>query len=54
MAVSDAELRAPAGSKLLFRSEFKQGCAQYIRYTLPKGKRQKDLMELEEGISDDA
>lgn len=38
VAVSDAELRAPAGSKLLFRSEFKRGCPQYIRYTVPKGR----------------
>lgn len=38
VAVNDAELRAPAGGKILFRSEYKRGCPQYIRYTLPKGR----------------
>lgn len=38
VAVNDAELRAPAGGKLLFRSEYKRGCPQYIRYTIPKGR----------------
>lgn len=38
VAVSDAELRAPVGEKLLFRSEYKRGCPQYIRYTLAKGR----------------
>lgn len=33
---SDAELRAPRGSKLLFRSEFRSGKQpRYIRYTIP-------------------
>lgn len=40
IALSDAELRAPAGGKLLFRQEYKPGRPQYIRYTLPP-KRQK-------------
>lgn len=38
VAVNDAELRAPAGGRLLFRSEYKRGCPQYIRYTIPKGR----------------
>lgn len=40
IALSDAELRVPAGGKLLFRQEFKPGRPQYIRYSLPP-KRQK-------------
>jgi len=36
IAMSDAELRAPKGAKLLFRNEFKPGRPQYIRYALPK------------------
>lgn len=40
-AVTDAELRAPKGTKLLFRNEFKPGRPQYIRYMLPKEKRHK-------------
>ena len=42
VALSDAELRVPAGGKLLFRQEFKPGRPQYIRYTLPP-KKQKNL-----------
>ena len=41
VALSDAELRVPAGGKLLFRQEFKPGRPQYIRYTLPP-KRKKN------------
>lgn len=40
-AITDAELRAPKGTKLLFRNEFKPGRPQYIRYMLPKEKRHK-------------
>lgn len=40
-AVTDAELRAPKGTKLLFRNEFKPGRPQYIRYLLPREKRHK-------------
>lgn len=40
-AITDAELRAPKGTKLLFRNEFKPGRPQYIRYMLPKEKRKK-------------
>lgn len=32
VAVSDAVLRAPKDAKLLFQSEYKRGCPQYIRY----------------------
>lgn len=32
VAVSDAILRAPKDAKLLFQSEYKRGCPQYIRY----------------------
>ena len=41
VAATDAELRAPKGTKLLFRNEFKPGRPQYIRYLLPKEKRHK-------------
>lgn len=41
IALSDAELRVPAGGQLLFRQEFKPGRPQYIRYTLPEKKRAK-------------
>lgn len=40
-AITEAELRAPKGTKLLFRNEFKPGKPQYIRYLLPKEKRHK-------------
>ena len=40
-ALTDAELRAPKGTKLLFRNEFKPGRPQYIRYMLPREKRHK-------------
>lgn len=32
IALSDAEVRVPAGAQLLFRQEYKPGQAQYIRY----------------------
>ena len=32
VALSDAEVRVPAGAELLFRQEFKPGRPQYIRY----------------------
>lgn len=35
IALSDAELRVPKGGKLVFRQEYRPGCPQYIRYTLP-------------------
>lgn len=54
VAVSDAELRAPAGGKLLFRSEYKRGCPQYIRYTLPKSKEERQRLYEEEGTVNDA
>ena len=38
IALSDAELRLPAGGVLLFRQEFKPGRPQYIRYRLPRKK----------------
>lgn len=40
-ALTDAELRAPKGTKLLHRNEFKPGRPQYIRYMLPREKRHK-------------
>lgn len=39
VALSDAELRVPAGGQLLFRQEFKPGRPQYIRYTMPPKRR---------------
>ena len=39
VAYSGAELRVPKGGQLLFRSEFKPGQAQYIRYVLPESRR---------------
>ena len=39
VALSDAELRVPAGGRLLFRQEFKPGKPQYIRYCLPPKRR---------------
>lgn len=41
VAQSDAELRIPNGAKLLYRGEFKRNCPQYIRYTLPKKRRDR-------------
>lgn len=35
-ALTDGELRVPGGAVLLYRSEFKRGCPQYIRYILPE------------------
>ena len=34
VALSDAEVRVPAGAELLFRQEFKPGRPQYIRYAI--------------------
>ena len=39
VVISDAEIRVPKGGKLLFRSEFKPGRPQYIRYIIPESKR---------------
>lgn len=39
IALSDAELRAPKGAKLLYRQEYRPGCPQYIRYELPQDKQ---------------
>ena len=39
IVISDAELRVPKGGKLLFRSEFKPGRPQYIRYIIPEERR---------------
>lgn len=39
IALSDAELRVPAGGKPLFRNEYQPGRPQYIRYSLPMKKR---------------
>lgn len=39
VALSDAELRVPAGGKILFRQEYVPNRPQYIRYTLPAGRR---------------
>ncbi len=36
IALSDAELRVPAGGKLLFRQEYTPNRPQYIRYRLPE------------------
>ncbi len=41
IALSEAELRVPAGARLLFRQEFKPNRPQYIRYTLPENRRKK-------------
>lgn len=41
MVFSGAELKVPRGGQLLFRSEYKTGQAQYIRYVLPEDKRPK-------------
>lgn len=38
IALSEAELRVPKGGKLLHRSEYSPGQAQYIRYMLPREK----------------
>ena len=35
VALTDAELRIPKGGRLLHRSEYKPGRAQYIRFVLP-------------------
>ena len=35
VALTDAELRIPAGAELIFRQEFKPGRPQYIRYVKP-------------------
>ena len=39
VALSDAELRVPAGGKILYRQEYVPNRPQYIRYTLPIGRR---------------
>ncbi len=39
IAVTDAELRVPKGGQLLFRSEYRRGQPQYIRYVLPESRR---------------
>ena len=39
VALSDAEVRVPAGAQLLYRQEFKPGQPQYIRYRVPVRKR---------------
>lgn len=39
IALSDAELRVPAGGKILFRQEYVPNRPQYIRYILPVGRR---------------
>lgn len=41
IALTEAELRTPKGAELLFRQEFRKGGDQYIRYVLPKEKREK-------------
>ncbi len=41
IALSGAELRVPAGGKLIYRQEYRQGGNQYIRYTLPEKKQKK-------------
>lgn len=41
IAITDAEMRVPAGAKLLFRQEYVPNRPQYIRYTLP-AKRRKE------------
>lgn len=42
IALSDAELRVPKGSKLIYRQEYRPGQPQYIRYTLPKKEQPRD------------
>lgn len=49
VALSDAELRVPAGGKLLFRQEFKPGRPQYIRYLPPEKKNRGNGKRLGEG-----
>ena len=39
IAAGGAELRVPRDGKLLYRSEFRPGQPQYIRYVLPEAKR---------------
>ncbi len=41
VALTDAELRVPAGGRLLHRNEFKPGRPQYIRYVLPPDKQRR-------------
>lgn len=42
IALSGAELKPPPAAKLLFRSEYRPGFPQYIRYAIPPGgERQK-------------
>jgi len=36
IVMSDAEVRVPKGAKLIFRSEYRRGQPQYVRYVLPK------------------
>lgn len=45
IALSEAELRVPAGGELLFRQEFKPGRPQYIRYVLPEKRRKPPAVE---------
>lgn len=53
IAVSDAELRVPAGGELLFRQEYKPGRPQYIRYTLPPKKDRKPKQKKPESAARD-
>ena len=45
IALTDAEIRVPAGAKLLYRQEYMPNRPQYIRYTLPQ-KRKKEPPEV--------
>lgn len=41
IALSEAEIRVPAGGKLLFRQEYRPNRPQYIRYVLPRKQDKK-------------
>lgn len=41
IALSEAEIRVPAGGKLLFRQEYRPNQPQYIRYVLPRKQGKK-------------
>ncbi len=49
IVINSSELRTPKNCALLFRSEFKPGRPQYIRYMLPPELLAKKADELDEG-----
>lgn len=51
IVMSEAELRVPAGGKLLFRQQWSTGQHQYIRYTLPPKKICTGLAGITAGVT---